>query len=284
MIDHGKERTVKGIFLLSFILAGSFSALIFFFLFYFSMPLLTSGLMGKFLINNWNPDNNVIGIYPMMVGTGCIAGLSLLMAAPMGIGLAAFIHVFAPKPLGRLFRWIVELMAGIPTVVYGFAALFLLVPAIRMVFKYGTGLCVLTASLMLALLILPTIVLIAEDGFKAVPEHHILAARALGATSVETFFYVILPGARQKLVSAVVLGAGRAVGDTLIALMLAGNALALPESLLDPARTLTSHIALVTAADYESLSFKAIFACGLVLFVFSAWNVLFLRFMERIKK
>ncbi len=284
MIDHGKERTVKGIFLIAFILAGSFSALIFFFLFYFSMPLLTSGLMGKFLISNWNPDNNVIGIYPMMVGTGCIAGLSLLMAAPTGIGLAAFIHVFAPRPLGRFFRWMVELMAGIPTVVYGFAALFLLVPAVRTVFKYGTGLCVLTASLMLALLILPTIVLIAEDGFKTVPEHHILAARALGATSVETFFYVLLPGAWQKLVSAVVLGAGRAVGDTLIALMLAGNALALPESLLDPARTLTSHIALVTAADYESLSFKAIFACGLVLFVFSAWNVFFLRLIERIKK
>jgi len=280
----GKEQVAKGILLLSFILAGSISALIFFFLLYFSMPLITSGLMGTILTSGWDPYNHVIGIYPMIVGTVYIAGLALLMAAPMGIGLAAFIHVFAPRPLGRLLRWMVELMAGIPTVVYGFAALFLLVPAIRNVFEYGTGLCVLTASLMLALLIIPTIVLIAEDGLKAVPVPHILAAEALGATPVETFLYVLLPGAWRGLVSAVVLGAGRATGDTLIALMLAGNALALPKSLLDPARTLTSHIALVTAADYESLSFKAIFACGLVLFAFSAWNVLFLRIIERIKR
>ena len=208
----------------------------------------------------------------------------MIWATPIGIGLAAFIQVFAPKPLGKILRWTVEFMTGIPTVVYGFAALFFLVPAIRRIFSYGTGLSVLTASVMLALLVLPTITLIAQDRLAAVPKSQVLAALSLGASRMETFLHVLLPGAWRGLISAVVLGGGRAVGDTLIALMLAGNAVALPGSLLDSARTLTAHIALVTAADYESLSFKAIFVCGLVLFIFAGSNIVLLRFVEKLKK
>ena len=208
----------------------------------------------------------------------------MIWATPIGFALAAFIQFFAPKSFGRLLRWTVEFMTGIPTVVYGFAALFFLVPAVRRIFSYGTGLSVLTASLMLALLILPTITLIAQDRLASVPKTQVLAALSLGASRMETFLYVLLPGAWRGLISATVLGAGRAVGDTLIALMLAGNAVALPGSLLDSARTLTAHIALVTAADYESLSFKAIFVCGLVLFIFAGANIVFLRLVERLKK
>lgn len=284
MKGFSKDGVSRGILSICILLAGSISALIFFFLLYFSLPIISSGLMGRFLTSGWEPDNQVIGIFPMILGTVYIAGLAIFWATPIGIGLAAFIQVFAPRPLGRLLRWTVEFMTGIPTVVYGFAALFILVPVIRRIFSYGTGLCVLTASLMLGLLILPTIVLIAQDRLAAVPRSYPLAAQALGATPIQIFLYVLLPGAWRGLVSAVVLGAGRAAGDTLIALMLAGNAVALPGSILDPARTLTSHIALVTAADYESLSFKAIFACGLVLFVFAAWNILFLRTIERVKR
>lgn len=284
MKGFGKEGVAKGVFALSALIIGSVSALIFFFLFYFSLPIITSGLMGKFLTSGWDPDNQVIGIFPMVVGTVYIASLALFWAAPTGIGLAASIQVFAPRYLSRFLRWTVEFMTGIPTVVYGFAALFLLVPAIRSLFSYGTGLSVLTASLILGLLILPTIVLIAQDQLAAVPRSHVLAAEALGATPVQIFLCVLLPGAWRGLISAVVLGAGRATGDTLIALMLAGNAVGLPGSLLDPARTLTSHIALVTAADYESLTFKAIFACGLVLFVFAGWNILVLRTIERLRR
>jgi phosphate transport system permease protein len=220
----------------------------------------------------------------MIVGTVYIAGLAMIWATPIGIGLAAFIQVFAPKPLGKILRWTVEFMTGIPTVVYGFAALFFLVPAIRRIFSYGTGLSVLTASVMLALLVLPTITLIAQDRLATVPKSQVLAALSLGASRMETFLHVLLPGAWRGLISAVVLGGGRAVGDTLIALMLAGNAVSLPGSLLDSARTLTAHIALVTAADYESLSFKAIFVCGLVLFIFAGSNIVLLRFVEKLKK
>ena len=269
---------------LATLIAGSISALIFFFLFYFSLPIISSGLIGEFLTRGWDPDKGVLGIFPMIVGTVYIAGLAMIWVTPLGIGLAAFIQLFAPKPLGRILRWTVEFMTGIPTVVYGFAALFFLVPAMRRIFNYGTGLSVFTASVMLALLVLPTITLIAQDRLAAVPKSQVLAALSLGASRMETFLHVLLPGAWRGLISAVVLGAGRAVGDTLIALMLAGNAVALPGSLLDSARTLTAHIALVTAADYESLSFKAIFVCGLVLFIFAGSNIVILRLVEKLKK
>jgi phosphate transport system permease protein len=284
MTRHDKERAVRRALSLAALIAASISALIFFFLFYFSLPILSSGLIGEFLTRGWDPDQGVLGIFPMIVGTVYIAGLAMIWATPIGIGLAAFIQVFAPKPLANILRWTVEFMTGIPTVVYGFAALFFLVPAMRRIFRYGTGLCVLSASVMLALLVLPTITLVAQDRLATVPKSQVLAALSLGASRMETLLHVLLPGAWRGLISAVVLGGGRAVGDTLIALMLAGNAVSLPGSLLDSARTLTAHIALVTAADYESLTFKAIFLCGLVLFIFAGSNIVILRLVEKLKK
>jgi phosphate transport system permease protein len=272
MTRDDKERAVRRALSLAAIIAGSISGLIFFFLFYFSLPILSSGLIADFLTRGWEPEKGLLGIFPMIVGTVYIAGLAMIWATPIGIGLAAFIQVFAPKPLGKILRWTVEFMTGIPTVVYGFAALFFLVPAIRRIFSYGTGLSVLTVTL------------IAQDRLATVPKSQVLAALSLGASRMETFLHVLLPGAWRGLISAVVLGGGRAVGDTLIALMLAGNAVSLPGSLLDSARTLTAHIALVTAADYESLSFKAIFVCGLVLFIFAGSNIVLLRFVEKLKK
>jgi len=220
----------------------------------------------------------------MIMGTVYIATLATLLAAPFGISLAVFMEFIAPPLLSRLSRTVVEFMAGIPTVVYGFAALFLLVPLVRNIFERGSGLCVLTASLVLALLIIPTITMISQDRLRNVPGTYILATKSLGASDLETLFHLYLPYTWKGILSAVILGAGRAVGDTMIALMLAGNAVQIPSSLMDSARTLTSHIALVTAADYESISFKAIFICGLVLFVFSTWNILFLRILERLKR
>ena len=151
MTRHDKERAVRRALSLAALIAGSISALIFFFLFYFSLPILSSGLIGQFLTHGWDPDRGVLGIFPMIVGTVYIAGLAMIWVTPIAIGLAAFIQVFAPKPLAKILRWTVEFMTGIPTVVYGFAALFFLVPAMRRIFSYGTGLSVLTASLMLAL-------------------------------------------------------------------------------------------------------------------------------------
>ena len=168
-ISHDKERAVRRALSLAALIVGSISALIFFFLFYFSLPILSSGLIGQFLTHGWDPDRGVLGIFPMIVGTVYIAGLAMIWVTPIAIGLAAFMELFAPKPLAKILRWTVEFMTGIPTVVYGFAALFFLVPAVRRIFSYGTGLSVLTASVMLALLVLPTITLIAQDRLATYP-------------------------------------------------------------------------------------------------------------------
>ena len=279
-----KTRITESIFALSTLITGSLSLLIFFFLFYFSLPLLFSGHPGQFLVKNWNPDALAFGIFPMIVGSVYIASLATLLAAPLGVGLAILMELSATSTISRSLRVLIEFMAGIPTVVYGFAALFTLVPLIRNIFRQGSGLCILSASLMLSLLIIPTITLISQDRLREVPHAFIMAAKSLGATKFETLFSLQIPYAWKGIISAVILGAGRALGDTMIALMLAGNAVDIPSSVLDSARTLTAHIALVSAADYESLSFKAIFLCGLLLFVFSAWNILFLKFLGRLRK
>jgi len=278
------EKATKAAIAVATAMAASIVMFIFFFLFCFSAPLISSWHLGQFLAKSWNPDARIFGIYPMIVGTFYIAGLATIVGAILGVGLAMFIEFVSGSMFARFLAWLVEFMAGIPTVVYGFSALFLLVPLIRESFRHGSGLCILAASMVLALVILPTVTMITLDRFKAVPGNLIMAAKSLGASSLEVLFYVHLPYAWKGIVSAVILGAGRAVGDTMIALMLAGNAVQVPSSILDSARTLTSHIALITAADYESMSFKVIFVCGLLLFVFSAWNILFLKILGKVKR
>jgi phosphate transport system permease protein len=164
-------------------------------------------------------------------------------------------------------------MTGIPTVVYGFVGIFLLVPIVRGVHGGGSGLCVLSAALMLAVLISPTMILFFSDSLDRVPKSYQDAADALGATPSQKLLLVMLPQAKKGILSGLILAFGRAVGDTMIALMIAGNAVQIPESVFDAARALTAHIALVIAADYESLEFKSIFVCGVVLYLFVALMV-----------
>jgi len=273
------EKYAERGFLLSAILSASVTIFILSFMFLFSIPLLKGGHIVQFLRLGWNPHDGKFGILPMMVGTVIIAFYALLIATPFGIGCAALISVFSRKGFSSLLRKLVEIMTGIPTVIYGFVAIFLLVPLIREIFEKGTGMCVLSASIMLALLILPTIVLFISDAFNSVPKNYLDAADALGATLVQKLIYVIIPSAWKGIISGLVLAAGRAVGDTLIALMIAGNALQIPRGLADSARTLTSHIALIIASDYESPEFKSIFICGLILFVFTTLIVLILRLL-----
>jgi phosphate transport system permease protein len=168
-------------------------------------------------------------------------------------------------------------MTGIPTVVYGFVGVFLLTPVLRRLFDHGSGLCVLGASVMLAVLVAPTMILFMADGFARVPKSYLDAADALGATPVQRFLFVVVPAGRGGIVTGGLLGLARAFGDTLIALMLAGNAAAVPHSPLDPARTLTSHIALVQAADVDSLEFRSIFVCGLVLYLLTTVLIMTVR-------
>jgi phosphate transport system permease protein len=168
-------------------------------------------------------------------------------------------------------------MTGIPTVIYGFVGIFLLVPLVREMSGRGSGLSILTAGLMLAVLVAPTMILFFADGLAKVPRAYCHAVTALGGTPVQRFLYVMLPQASRSILAGLVLGFGRAVGDTMIALMLAGNAVAQPESLLDAARTLTAHIALIIAADFDSLEFRTLFICGLTLYLVTTLAVVVMR-------
>jgi len=277
------EKLAEKGFFLSAILSASVTILILSFMVFFSFPLFKGGDIAQFFTLEWNPYEGGFGIVPMMVGTGIIASLALLIATPFGIGCSALISVFSTGYFGRFLRKVIEFMTGIPTVIYGFVAIFLLVPFIREIFEKGTGMCVLSASIMLALLILPTIVLFISDAFNSVPKYYLDAADSLGATPVQKLVYVIIPSAWKGIISGLVLAAGRAVGDTLISLMIAGNALQIPGGLSDATRTLTAHIALIIASDYESPEFKSIFVCGLILFFFTTLIVLVLRLLGNFK-
>lgn len=250
---------------------AGFSAAVTLFIFGFmvvlGLPVFTKGFLSNILTAPWDPAQAVFGIAPMIAGTACIAGLAMVLSFPLSLGCAALISGLGRGFLPATLHHLVRFMTGIPTVVYGFAGIFLLVPLMRTWAGRGSGLCVLSAALLLAVLIAPTMILMFSDSFAAVPRSTLRAADALGATPVQRLVHVIIPASWRGLTSGVVLASGRAVGDTLIALMIAGNAAVLPGSLLDPARTLTSHIALVVAADFDSLAFRTLFACGIVLYL-----------------
>lgn len=176
---------------------------------------------------------------------------------------------------------IIVLLCGVPTVLYAFGALFLIVPFINEYIAGGKGLSIFSASFVLSFVILPTMSVMFLNAFRSLPKSYKNAGLSLGASPQELFFCMVLPLVKVEMMGAVIFGFARAVGDTLIALMLAGNALHIPHSLLDSARTLTAHIALINANDYESIAFKAIFLSALLLFIFTWCVVLLVRLMQK---
>ncbi|MCW8800623.1 MAG: ABC transporter permease subunit [Desulfobacter sp.] len=246
-----------------------------------SMPVLKSGMLLQILTDPWSPDHGRFGILSMIVGTCYIAFLSLFISFPVSLGCSFFIQVTHPKGLGRLLKKMVQLMTAVPTVIYGFVGIFLLVPVVRNLFSYGSGMSILSASIMLGLLISPTMILFFSQSFARVPKTFINAVDALGGTPFQKLFYVIFPHAWPGIITGLVLAFGRAMGDTLVALMLSGNSVMLPSSILDSARTLTAHIAMVIASDFDSIEFKTIFVCGVVLYFMTFLGVFAARLSER---
>jgi phosphate transport system permease protein len=275
------ERIAQKVFLLAAVLSASITVLLLAFMVILGLPLFQGGLFFQILTQPWFPGRQLFGIWPMIVGTLAIAALAIAVAFPLSLGVSSLIAVVAPGPVARLVRSAVAFMTGIPTVVYGFVGVFLLVPLVRETFSRGSGLCVLTAGLFLGILVAPTMILLFSDAMARVPRSHRIAAETLGATPAQVLIYVLIPGAWRGIVTGLVLATGRAVGDTLIALMLAGNAAQVPHGLLESARTLTAHIALVIAADFDSPEFKTIFACGIMLYTFTAAAALAVRRLAR---
>jgi len=271
-------------FLFSAILSGSIVFLIFAFMLIMGLPLFKGNQVVALIKNDWLPARGVYGIYPMVVATLAISFFSLALAFPLSLGCAFFSGSIAPPRIARVFRKMIQIMTGIPTVIYGFVGIFLLVPIVREFTTSTSGLCIFSASLMLGIMISPTLILFFTDSLEAVQKSFLDAADALGATRVQKLLYVMVPQAKKGILAGLILALGRALGDTMVALMIAGNAARVPESLFDAARTLTAHIALVIAADYESFEFRSIFACGLVLYAFIALMVLGVRWIGMTNK
>jgi phosphate transport system permease protein len=213
----------------------------------------------------WRPGQEQYGILTMIVGSVAVTAGSLLLAVPLGIACAILLAEVAPFRLRQVLRPAVELLVGIPSVVYGLVGLVLLVPAVREL--GGNGFSVLAASIVLMAMVLPTIISISEDSIRAVPAAYKEGALALGATQWQTIRRVLLPAARSGIGASIVLGMGRAIGETMAMIMVIGNSITFPQSPLDPARTLTGNIAV--EINYASgIHESALFATAIVLFVF----------------
>jgi len=221
---------------------------------------------GRFLLGlDWYPSEKAFGLLPMIVGSFVVTAGALLVGVPLGLACAVVLTQFASKRMGRILKPAIELLAGIPSVVYGFIGIVVIVPLIRDNLG-GPGLSVLAAAIVLGIMILPTVISISVDAFQAVPSAYREGSIALGATVWQTIHMVLLPAARSGIVAAVILGMGRAIGETMAVIMIAGNAAAIPGSPLAPVRTLTSNIAL--EMGYASGEHReALFATGVILFV-----------------
>ena len=265
---------------ISIFITSSLVLFILFFLIYFSFPLLTSGHFLDFFILMWNEQKNLYGLMPMILGTIYISILATLIATIMSFSFASLMAFFIPKNITNILNKFMLFISGVPTVLYAFIAIFLLVPWLNDILD-GQGFSILTASFVLSFVVLPTMTIILFNTFNSTSKKTILAAKSLGATNEDIFFDLILKTSKKGILSAIILGFARAVGDTMIALMIAGNSLKIPNSILDSARTLTSHIALINASDYESTAFKAIFLCGLLLLVFSFLTVVSLKLINK---
>lgn len=276
-----RETYAKIIFSGAALLCSLMTVAVLGFMVLLSMPVLKTGMLWQILSDPWSPDSGKFGILAMIVGTFYIAGLSLLISFPLSLGCSFFIQVIYPNSLGRILKKIVQLMTAIPTVIYGFVGIFLLVPIVREIFSHGSGMNILSASLMLSLLIAPTMILFFSQSFARVPENYLQAIDALGGTPAQKLIHVTLPCAWPGILTGIILAFGRAMGDTLIALMLSGNSVMIPSSILDSARTLTAHIAMIIAADFDSMEFKTIFICGGMLYLMTSLGVFLARLSGR---
>ena len=221
----------------------------------------------KFLFGTiWKPGNNLYGIFPMIIGSLYVTAGAILFGVPLGLLAAVFMARFCPKTLYRILKPAIELMAGIPSVIYGFFALVVIVPWVKNTFG-GRGQSILAAALLLGFMILPTIIEVTEAAIRAVPNSYYEGGLALGASHERSVFFALLPGARSGILAGIVLGIGRAIGETMAVMMVVGNQPRIPGSILEGCRTLTTNIVMEMgyAADLHK---EALIATAVVLFVF----------------
>ena len=278
------EKVMQGVFFIAACTSVLAVALICIFLFANGIPAMKEIGFWNFLSGEkWKPNNEIFGIFPMIIGSIYVTAGAIIFGVPTGILTAVFMAKYCPKQIYKPLKTATELLAGIPSVIYGFFGIVVLVPMVRQIGQVlrmwfpkvfrsaGDGNSILTASILLGMMILPTIIGLTESAIRAVPEQYYEGALALGATHERSIFRVIIPAAKSGVIAGIVLGIGRAIGETMAVIMVAGNQARMPESmpggLLKGIRTLTANI--VMEMGYATdLHREALIATGVVLFVF----------------
>ena len=265
------EKAMEILFLICACVSVLCVALICIFLFANGIPSIGKIGVGNFLLGDiWKPGSNQYGIFAFIIGSIYVTAGAILIGVPIGVLTAAFMAKFCPKKLYRPLKAGVELLAGIPSVIYGFFGLMVIVPFVREQFRDsfgGNGLSILTAAVLLGLMILPTIINVSEAAIRAVPDKYYQGALALGATHERSVFRTVLPAAKSGIMAGIVLGIGRAIGETMAVIMVVGNQPRMPKGIFEGARTLTANI-VIEMGYATGLHREALIATGVVLFVF----------------
>lgn len=266
-MNNFKENTMRIVFIAAACTSIACVFLICFFLFTNGVPAMAEIGFGEFIFGrHWKPSNGMYGIFPMIVGSIYVTAGAILIGVPLGILTALYMAEFCSRKMYKVLKPAIDLLAGIPSVVYGFFGLMVIVPSVqKLIGTSGKG--IISASVLLGIMILPTIIGVAETAVRAVPKNYYEGSLALGATHERSVFRVTLPAAASGVLAGVVLGIGRAVGETMAVIMVAGNQAAVPKSVLDGVRTMTSNI--VLEMGYASdLHREALIATAVVLLVF----------------
>ena len=266
MTVETKEKIIGKILLLIALSSIMILGLITFFIFEQGLPLIWKVGPGTFIFGErWVPSQGSFGIFPMIVSSFWVTFGALALGIPLGLACTIFLCEWTPPSVAGVLRSAIQLLNGIPSVIYGFWGLIVLVPLVR-TYLGGPGLSILSGSIILGLMILPTIISISEDSFRALPPSYKAGALALGATHWQTIWRVLIPAARSGIVASIILGMGRAIGETMAMIMILGNAVKMPSSFLDSARTLTTNIGIemgYASGDHR----QALFATGVILCV-----------------
>lgn len=270
-----RETAMKIVFLICACVSIIAVILICVFLFANGIPTMFKIGLGDFLLGTeWKPAQELYGIFPMIIGSIYVTAGAIVFGVPTGILCAVFLAKFCPGQLYKITKSFIQLLAGIPSIVYGFFGLVVIVPLMQNLFG-GSGKSMLTASILLGIMILPTIISVSESAIRAVPESYYEGSLALGATHERSVFFVTVPACKSAITAGVILGIGRAIGETMAVVMIAGNQPIIPSSLVSGVRTLTANVVLEMAYATD-LHREALIATAVVLFVFVLIiNVLF---------
>jgi phosphate transport system permease protein len=269
--NSGREFLIETLIRVAGFSAIFFVVLIFLFLLKEGAPAFWETSLGNLFGQRWYPNEDLFGTWPLILGSLLVTAGAVVMALPLGLATAVFIRELAPDWLREILKPLIEVLAGIPSVVLGFLGMVAVAPLVRETLDVPTGLTAFTGSLMLAYMALPTMISVAEDAIDAVPKSYRDGALALGATRWQTIWRVVLPAARSGVVMAIMLGVGRAIGETMAVMMVTGNAARIPRewiALFLPVRTMTATIAAEMGEVAQgSTHYHVLFAVGILLFV-----------------